>query len=262
MIIMGDDMPTWNAAQYLKFEDERTQPCRDLVARVSLADVRTVIDLGCGPGNSTGVVAERWPGAEITGLDDSASMIEDARRRQPQYRWIIQDITRWASNPSGEMFDLVFSNAALQWVPNHASLYPQLLARVAPGGAFAVQIPCNLNSPAQVLMRQIASPATQVREWHAHPRDFYYDLLALDSARLDIWETEYLHVLPNVEAIVEWYKGSGLRPFLEALDTESDRTQFLAEYSKRIREAYTPRPDEKILFAFRRLFMVAYRKSG
>ncbi|PYR84327.1 MAG: trans-aconitate 2-methyltransferase, partial [Acidobacteria bacterium] len=92
---MGDDMPTWNADQYLKFEDERTQPCRDLVARVSLADVRTVIDLGCGPGNSTGVVAERWPGAEITGLDDSASMIEDARRRQPQYRWIIQDITRW-----------------------------------------------------------------------------------------------------------------------------------------------------------------------
>jgi len=166
-------MPTWNADQYLKFEDERTQPCRDLVARVSLADVRTVIDLGCGPGNSTGAVAERWPGAEITGLDDSASMIEDARRRQPHYRWIIQDITRWASNPSGEMFDLVFSNAALQWVPNHASLYPQLLARVAPGGAFAVQIPCNLNSPAQVLMRQIASPATQVREWHAHPRNFY-----------------------------------------------------------------------------------------
>src|SRR5439155_2734957 len=130
-------MPTWNADQYLKFEDERTQPCRDLVARVSLADVRTVIDLVCRLLLEKKIVAERWPGAEITGLDDSASMIEDARRRQPQYRWIIQDITRWASNPWGEMFDFVFSNACVQWVPNHESLYPQLRAEVSPGSALA-----------------------------------------------------------------------------------------------------------------------------
>src|SRR2546427_2739888 len=131
MIIMGDDMPTWNADQYRKFEEERTQPCRDLVGRIGLGDVRQVIDLGCGPGNSTRVLAERWPDAQITGLDDSASMIEDARRKQPHHQWIVEDITRWAEKPSSEAFDLVFSNAALQWVSDHASLYPKLFARVA-----------------------------------------------------------------------------------------------------------------------------------
>src|SRR5207249_11780528 len=114
MIIMGDDMPTWNANQYLKFEEERTLPCRDLVARSGVTNVKKVIDLGCGPGNSTKVVAERWPGALVIGLDDSESMIGDARHKQPQHQWIVEDITRWAEKPSSETFDLIFSNAALQ----------------------------------------------------------------------------------------------------------------------------------------------------
>src|SRR5262249_39175153 len=156
-----------------------------------------------------------------------ASMIEDARRKHPEHHWIVEDIALWAAKPANETFDVVFSNAALQWVPDHASLYPNLFSRVAPGGAFAVQIPFNLNSPAQVLMREVASLGTRVKDWHAQSRDFYYDLLAPDSVRLDVWETEYLHVLPNPEAIVEWYKGSGLRPFLEALKTDSDRVRFL-----------------------------------
>ena len=251
-------MPTWNADQYLKFEDERTQPCRDLVARISLPHVWKAIELGCGPGNSTKVLAERWSDAQITGLDDSPSMIEEARREQPQHHWIVEDITHWAEKPSSETFDLVFSNAALQWVPDHASLFPKLFARVATGGAFAVQIPCNLNAPAHESMREI-SPGMRVREWHAHTSDFYYDLLVPYSTRLNMWETEYIHVLPNAEAIVEWYKGSGLRPFLESFDTDSDRAQFLAEYLKRIRAVYPPRPDGNVLFSFRRLFWVAYR---
>src|SRR5213594_4245095 len=144
MIIMGDDMPTWNAGQYLKVEDQRTQPCRDLVARIGLAHVRKVIDLGCGPGNSTKVLAERWPDAQITGVDDSLPMIEDARRKHPQHQWIVEDITHWAEKLSSETFDLVFSNAALQWVSSHASLFAKLLSRVASQGAFAVQVPCNL----------------------------------------------------------------------------------------------------------------------
>jgi trans-aconitate 2-methyltransferase len=252
-------MPTWDANQYLKFGDERTQPCRDLALRVSIPAVRTVVDLGCGPGNSTKVIAERWPQAEIMGVDNSASMIETARREYPHYRWVVSDISLWASEP-GPPFDIVFSNATLHWVPDHVTLYPNIFARVARGGAFAAQAPCNLDSPAQRLMREVAPRGLRVNEWFTHPAGFYYDLLAPLSAHLDMWETEYLHILPNPEAIVEWYKGSGLRPFLEALQTDSEREQFLGEYLRRIRIAYPPQADGRILFPFRRLFVVAYKK--
>src|SRR5437899_1831524 len=157
-------MPTWNADQYLKFAEERTQPCRDLAARISVASVsgvRTVIDLGCGPGNSTTVIAQRWLNAEITCLDNSLSMIEAARRERPQFRWVLSDITQWAGG-RGEQFDVVFSNASLQWVTDHASVYPKLFARVAPGGAFAAQIPADFNSRPHQLMREIASPRMNV----------------------------------------------------------------------------------------------------
>jgi trans-aconitate 2-methyltransferase len=251
-------MPTWNADQYLKFEEERTQPCRDLAARLPSHGVRSVVDLGSGPGNSTRILAERWPNARITGVDNSASMIDVARWEQPQHRWVVSDITRWSSEEH-EQFDIVFSNAALQWVPDHAEVYPSLFARVAPGGAFAVQIPSDVHSLPHRMMREIAPPDLKVREWHAHPAGFYYDLLAPLSARVDMWETEYYHVMPNAEAIVEWYKGTGLRPFLESLTTDSDRAQFLAEYLKRIRTAYPPHVDGKVLFPFRRLLVIAYK---
>jgi trans-aconitate 2-methyltransferase len=250
-------MPTWNADQYLKFEEERTQPCRDLAARLPADGIRSVADLGCGPGNSTRILADKWPDAAITGVDNSASMIDVARREQPQYRWVVRDITEWASEER-EQFDVVFSNAALQWVPDHAALYPRVFARVRSGGSLAVQIPSDINSPPHRLMRETAPAGLNVREWHAHPPGFYYDLLAPLAARVDMWETEYLHVLPNAEAIVEWYKGTGLRPFLESLTTDSDRARFLAEYLERIREVYPVRPDGRVLFPFRRLFVVAY----
>ena len=251
-------MPTWNADQYLKFAEERTQPCRDLAARVGITGTGRIIDLGCGPGNSTSVLAGRWPAAEITGLDGSVSMIEVARRDYPQRQWIIGDITQWALKEERQ-FQLVFSNAALHWVPDHEVIYPKLFERVAPGGAFAVQIPADFDSPPHRLMRQIAKEGASVREWHSHTPAFYYDLLASGSLRVDIWETEYLHVVPDAEAIVEWYKGSGLRPFLEVLETDVEREEFLKEYSRRIRLLYVPRSDGKVLFPFRRLFVVAYR---
>src|SRR5215467_1634916 len=135
-------MPSWNADQYLKFADERTRPCRDLLAAIDLPSVHQLIDLGCGPGNSTTALADRWPGAEITGLDNASSMIGVAENAQPQHRWMVREIAEWAMNER-DQFDLVFSNAALQWVPDHASLYPRLIDRVRPGGALAVQIPAN-----------------------------------------------------------------------------------------------------------------------
>jgi trans-aconitate 2-methyltransferase len=251
-------MPSWNADQYLKFADERTQPCRDLATRIVAANVQSVIELGCGPGNSTSVLAERWPGAGITGLDSSPSMIEAASREKPARRWISRDIPEWAANET-ESFDIVFSNAALHWVPDHTSLYPRLLARVREGGTLAVQIPADFDALPHRLMRELSPRGVVVKEWHSHEPAFYYDLLAPHARRVDVWQIEYQHIMPNASAIVEWYKGTGMRPFLEAFESDAAREKFIEEYSSRIRAAYPQRPDGKVLFPFRRLFVMATR---
>jgi len=233
-----------------------------------LASPRRIIDLGCGPGNSTEVLAKHWPNAQLTGLDSSPDMIDAARRTYPDRGWIVGEIAAWAA-AAGEPFDIVFSNAAMQWVNDHAAIYPRLLGRAALGGALAVQVPCNYDVPAHRLMRELALcdrwraafPAGGVREWHVHDPVFYYDVLAPHAARIDIWETEYIHVMAGPEAIVDWYKGTGLRPFLDALKSEADRTRFTAEYLERIRSAFPRRPDGRVVFPFRRLFVVAYRPS-
>lgn len=261
-------MPTWNADQYLRFAEERTQPCRNLAARIAVASPRRVIDLGCGPGNSTEVLAKRWPDAELTGLDSSAEMIDAARRAHPRSRWLVGDIATWTAGDDGP-FDVVFSNAAMQWVGDHAAAYPRLLQQAAPGGALAVQVPGNYDGLAHRLMRELATseawrgrfPAGGVREWHVHAPTFYYDVLAPHAARVDLWETEYVHVMPGPEAIVEWYKGTGLRPFLDALASDAERAGFTAGYLDAIRAAFPARPDGRVLFPFRRLFVVAYRSS-
>jgi trans-aconitate 2-methyltransferase len=258
MIIIADDMPTWNADQYLKFADERTRPCRDLVAAISITPVRRIIDLGCGPGNSTRVLEGKWPEAEITGLDSSASMIDVARREQPRHRWLVQGITEWTANARDD-FDIVFANASLQWVDDHAWLYPKLLERVSPGGVLAVQIPANFDALPHRLMRELAPDGVSVKEWHAHEPPFYYEALAPHAAHVDIWQTEYLHVMANADAIVEWYKGSGLRPFLESIGSDAQRERFLDEYRDRIRAAYPQQRDGRVLFSFLRLFVIAVK---
>jgi trans-aconitate 2-methyltransferase len=263
-------MAGWNPNQYLKFAEERTQPCRDLAARIAVANVHRAIDLGCGPGNSTAVLRERWPDAELTGLDSSVEMIERARREWPEssrQHWIAGGISEWAAS-NGEEFDVVFSNAALQWVEDHPAVYPRLFARVAPGGALAAQIPGNIDALPHRLMREVAAtptwrrcfPQGKVREWHHHEMEFYYDVLAPAAARLDLWATEYLHILPDAEAIVEWYRGTGLRPFLEVLDTDAERARFIADYLEALRAHYPPRPAGGVLFPFRRIFLIAYKE--
>jgi trans-aconitate 2-methyltransferase len=200
-------------------------------------------------------------------------MIQAARTEMPTLRWVVGDIAYWAagadewSTGSEGRFDIIFSNAALQWVDDHETVYPRLLDRVAPGGALAVQVPGNHDGPSHRLMRQIAaSPEWQerfaargVREWHVHDLDFYYDVLSSRTPRLDLWETVYMHVMAGPEAIVEWYKGTGLRPFLEALDDDSLRERFCAAYLEGLREIYPRRADGRVLFPFHRLFLVAHR---
>jgi trans-aconitate 2-methyltransferase len=259
-------MPSWNPDQYLRFAKERTQPCRDLAIRIEVDQPKTVIDLGCGPGNSTQVLAQRWPYADLTGLDSSPQMIETARRDFPACRFLVADIATWAA-AERHSFDVVFSNAALQWVGDHPLVYPRLVELVAPGGAFAVQVPCNIDAPPHRAARSLASaaawrdrfPRDGVREWHVHAATYYYDLFAPHASHVDLWETEYFHVLPDAESILEWYKGTGLRPYLDALPDPGDQQRFAVEYLEIIREACPVRADGCILFPFRRLFLVAYR---
>lgn len=259
-------MPTWNAEQYLKFGDERAQPCRDLIARIASADARTIMDLGSGPGNSATMLAERWPSAEITGIDNSEEMIAAARKSHPSGKWQRDDIVRWAAE-SGQAFDLVFANASLQWIPDHARVFPQLFARVAHGGAFAAQMPSNLDEPAMWIPREMAAseewrrwfPKGVVENWSVHGLPFYYDTLAPLASRLDLWQTRYFHIFADAAAIVEWYKGSGLRPFLEAILEPRARDIFLREYLEALREHYRPQSDGKVLFPFRRIFVIGYR---
>jgi trans-aconitate 2-methyltransferase len=262
-------MPTWNSEQYLKFGDERTRPCRDLAARIAVPDAGRVIDLGCGPGNSTEVLAERWPDAEITGLDSSEAMLETARKSQPEREWIKGDIVEWAKQKDASPYDVVFANASLQWITAQAVNFPRLLARVSPGGAFAAQMPGNHGAPIHQLMRDIAAspawrkwfPTGTARGWFSSNLAHYYDMLASHAARLDIWETTYLHIMSSAEDIVEWYKGSGMRPYLEAIDSETERERFIAEYLEAIRPLYRPQLDGRVLFPFRRFFMIAYREA-
>ena len=263
-------MHTWNPNQYLKFESERTRPCQDLANRVLVEHPRRIIDLGCGPGNSTAVVIRRWPEAEITGLDSSSDMIAAARQALPQVKWITEGIEKWAaSTEKSDRYDVVFSNAAFQWIADHARTFPQIFNHVAPGGALAAQMPASQSDPVHRFMREMARSAAWqasfpngVKEWRTESAAYYYDVLSPLAAQLDIWETNYLQVMPSLESIVEFFKGTALRPYLGLLHTETERARFLAEYLENLRPLYPPRSDGSVLFPFNRIFVVAYRSAG
>jgi trans-aconitate 2-methyltransferase len=258
-------MNLWNSSQYLKFANERTQPSIDLVSRIALNDPKTIIDLGCGPGNSTAVVARRWPQAALTGLDNSANMLTTARQNYPQWSWQENDIGSWSAQHSAP-YDLIFSNAALHWVPDHATALPRIFSRVAAGGALAFQMPHSLDSLHQNCMRALPDTGkwqgrflSPPAAWLVESVGFYYDLFAGLAARVDIWLTDYVYVFDGPEGIVEWHKGAALLPFLKALPDDSARTDFIADYLAAITPHYPRHANGKVLLPFRRLFVVAYR---
>ncbi|MEN6543558.1 trans-aconitate 2-methyltransferase [Parvibaculum sp.] len=257
-------MAVWSAGQYVKFEDERTRPARDLLDHVPLAGARHVVDIGCGPGNSTELLVERFPDAKVVGLDSSPEMLAAARKRLPDVDFIEADIAAW--RPSAPV-DLLYANAVFQWVPGHEAVLARLLDGLPSGSVLALQMPDNLGEPTHLLMAEVAQsgPWADAYEGHDIARAIlpvparYYDLLEPFASRIDIWHTIYNHPLTDAVAIVEWVKGTGLRPWLDPLN-EMQRRDYLAEYTRRIARAYPPLRDGKVLLRFPRLFIVATRR--
>lgn len=258
-------MAPWDPALYLRFEAERTRPTRDLVARLDLDRPRRIVDLGCGPGTSTAVLRQRWPEAEVVGVDSSAEMLEVARQSDPAVRWTEGDLRTWEPD---RPFDLVFSNAALQWLPGHDRELPRLAGWATAGGAFAFQVPARAEPPPQWIQALDAvwrRPTWQGRAGGPESGanvlglDAYYDILVAGSTRVELWDTEYQHVLDGPHEVVEWVKGAGLRPSLERLRDEAERSAFLRDYTQEIERRFPRRRDGRVLLPFLRRFAIAYR---
>lgn len=254
-------MSDWSPAQYLKFADERTRAARDLLAQVPLTQPRRIFDLGCGPGNSTALLAAAFPEARITGIDNSPAMIEAARRALPGAEFALADLAAWRPDDAP---DLLFSNAAFQWVPDHLEVVERLLRGLTKGAALAVQMPDNLNEPSHRSMAEVAEQgpwreklrsAAAARHPLPPPRDYYARLKPL-CARLDLWHTHYIHPLQGADGIVDWVKGTGLRPWLEPLDA-AEQAAFAAAYRDRLAHVYPAMADGTVLLRFPRIFLVA-----
>ncbi|RYX97730.1 MAG: trans-aconitate 2-methyltransferase [Comamonadaceae bacterium] len=263
-------MNDWNPALYSRFEDQRTRPASELLGRVPLPDARRVVDLGCGPGNSTELLVKRFPGAQVLGTDNSPSMLDSARKRLPGVAFELGDIASWQPASADAAPDLIYANASLQWVPDHDTLIPRLFSMLATGGVLAVQLPDNRDEPTHRAMRDVA----QLTPFAEHigdvgklrtavlPVQAYYDLLAPGALQVDVWHTVYQHPMASPAAIVDWVSATGLKPFVESLPAgdEGLRAAYLAEYEKRIAADYSLRADGQRLLAFPRMFIVAQRK--
>ena len=251
---------TWNPELYRRFETQRTQPARDLLARVPLERPRIVVDLGCGPGNSTELLVQRFPTATVLGVDSSEAMLVSARERLPGCRFEAGDIATWVPDTAP---DLIYANAALQWVGDHARLVPRLLGLLAPGGVLAVQVPDNRDEPSHRLMREVAAAGPWTAKIGAAgdrigvlPPASYYDLLVGEGADTELWRTVYHHPMDTAAAIVDWVRSTGLQPFLKPL-SDAERPLFLQQYEAAVAENYAVRTDGKRLLLFPRLFFVA-----
>jgi trans-aconitate 2-methyltransferase len=255
---------TWSAAQYTKFEKERNRPILDLLMHIP-ADraVKNAIDIGCGPGNSTELLQARFPEANVSGIDSSPDMISAAKKRMPSHHFEVADISGWQDE---KKYDMILSNAALQWVPNHDSLFPALIDKLTVGGTLAVQMPDNWNEPAQKLMRTVAANGPWANQLTDAPKrvareeaGWYYQFLRDKVETLDIWRTTYFHPLSGgAEAIVEWFKGTGLRPYIDALHPDEQK-EYLARLTGEIVKAYQIYDDGTVLLPFPRLFIICTR---
>ncbi len=255
-------MSDWNPELYLKFKNERTAPSIDLLSKLKIDYPGNIIDLGCGPGNSTQILHNKWPDSEILGIDSSIEMIKKAEKDFPGQKWLAADISEFKSD---ELYDLVFSNATLQWIPDHEKLIPLLLNLVKKNGALAVQVPANNESPLHKALYSVSNG----KKWNRftggcekllnyQSADYYYNILNPLTPVLDIWETTYFHELQSHQGLIDWYKSTGMRPFLESLPDDEKRTEFENEVLEKCRDNYRIQKNGKILYPFKRIFFIAY----
>jgi trans-aconitate 2-methyltransferase len=254
---------SWNPSQYLKFANARARPANDLLNQIDASDPAIVYDLGCGAGNITLLLEQRWPHARIIGVDDSQEMLAQAATRSDRIEWSLQSVASWNASPPA---DVIFSNATLHWIPHHEALFPRLARQLRPSGILAVQMPRNFDAPSHTLIaetvlqgpwRMKLAPLLMPNPVSAPPD--YFAILQDQAASLDIWETEYLHVLEGKDPVKEWTKGTWLKRFLDALD-EPERSEFENRYAERVRSAYPPLADGRTVFPFRRLFILMRTK--
>lgn len=252
---------TWDPDRYLSYADERGRPFVELVARIGARSPDTVLDLGCGPGNLTALLRDRWPAADVRGLDSSPEMIARARAVDPSIAFEVADLRTWATDRSDDSVDVLVANAALQWVPDHLALLPALVERVSPGGWLAFQVPGNFEEPSHTIRRELAAESTyaahlaDVAVPSSHDPVTYLEALTGLGCTVDAWETTYLHVLTGADPVFAWVSGTGARPTLQALPDDL-RPAFEEEFRRRLRVAY-PEHDGRVVLPFRRVFVVA-----
>lgn len=259
-------MSDWKPDLYLTFEKERTQPAIDLVARIDHKDPKRMIDIGCGPGNSTAVLKNRWPEAEIVGIDNSKAMIQQAEKNDSGIKWICMD----ASGDLSELgkFDIVFSNAAIQWIPDQHALLRNLFGILNSGGIMAVQVPNTSEMPVYVeLQKLVKKPKwegqfSSLSSMHSvHEAGYFYDILCGITKDVELWVTDYHHIMGSHNDIVKWYSGTGLRPYLDCFTDEDTKNEFLKDFENVIKDRYPPQKDNRILFPFTRIFFIAKKTT-
>lgn len=256
-------MSDWNPQNYLKFKKERTQPSIDLLNRITFDSPKNIIDIGCGPGNSTAVLKERYPNANIIGADFSPNMIEKAKKDYPNIDFILFDATKDFEKLT-EKFDIVFSNACIQWVPNHNVLLKNMMSVLNPGGVLAVQEPNQSEMPVNHIVGNIVksdkwkNKFCNKRNFYNLTEEEYFNLLSDISSDFSMWKTVYFHRLPSQESIVEWYRSTGLRPYLEELD-DADKNEFEQDVLEKLKEEYPTQKNGEVIFRFSRLFFTAIK---
>jgi len=256
-------MEDWNPSKYLAFKNERTQPSIDLVEKIDLKDPKNIIDIGCGPGNSTQILVNKYPNSVIVGLDSSKTMIEKAQNDYPNQTWIYEKAEYLTGDTK---YSLVFSNAALQWIDNHETLIPSLWNLVEENGAFAAQIPCFQKMPINTALNIIAkknkwNDSIKTRTWDNEINDlkYYYELLSKHTEKIILWETHYFHIMPSMQGIIDFVRSTALRSYLGQLNTDDERQIFEEEIIEECYKHYTVQSNGNVLFPFIRMFMIAYK---
>jgi trans-aconitate 2-methyltransferase len=258
-------MHDWNPNKYLEFKNERTQPAIDLVARINLDSPKNIIDIGCGPGNSTQILANKWPDSIITGLDSSKTMIAKAKEDYPKQIWICDN----AENITGDKkYTLVFSNAALQWMDNHELLMPKLWNSVENNGAFAAQIPSFEKMPINIAINSVVNNKKWLKYTenknigclkNYHELDYYYEILNNYSNEIILWETHYFHILPTLKGIIDFVRTTALKPYLENLPDEEKRQELENEIFEECGRYYKIQTNGRVIFPFDRMFFIAHK---